>query len=61
MSVDAIGRGFGDRFGGEVRTRWTVDYVIVMPAGEAVTEWSNFNPAVLPDARGRRVAAVRRR
>ena len=50
--ADAIGRGFGDRFGGEFRTRWTVDHVIVdADRREAVIEWSNFKPSVSPDAR----------
>ena len=50
--ADAIGHGFGDRFGGEFRTRWTVDHVIVdAERREAVIEWSNFKPSVSPDAR----------
>ena len=50
--ADAIGHGFGDRFGGEFRTRWTVDHVIVdAERREAVIEWSNFKPAVSPEAR----------
>jgi hypothetical protein len=48
----AIGHGFGDRFGGEFRTRWTVDHVIVdAERREAVIEWSNFKPWVSPEAR----------
>ena len=27
--AEEIGHGFGDRLGGEFRTRWTVDHVIV--------------------------------
>ena len=50
--AEAIGHGFGDRFGGEFRTRWTVDHVIVdAERREAVIEWSNFKPSVSPDAR----------
>ena len=50
--ADAIGHGFGNRFGGEFRTRWTVDHVIVdAERREAVIEWSNFKPSVSPDAR----------
>jgi ketosteroid isomerase-like protein len=50
--ADAIGHGFGDRFGGEFRTRWTVDHVIVdAERREGVIEWSNFKPSVSPDAR----------
>jgi ketosteroid isomerase-like protein len=50
--AEAIGHGFGDRFGGEFGTRWTVDHVLV-DAGrrEAVIEWSNFKPSVAADAR----------
>ena len=49
--ADAIGHGFGDRFGGEFRTRWTVDHVVVdAERREAVIEWSNFKPSVSPDA-----------
>ena len=50
--AEAIGFGFGDRFGGEFRTRWTVDHVLVDAARrEAVIEWSNFKPAVSAEAR----------
>jgi ketosteroid isomerase-like protein len=50
--AEAIGHGFGDRFGGEFRTRWTVDHAIVdAERREAVIEWSNFKPSVSPDAR----------
>ena len=50
--AEAIGHGFGDRFGGEFRTVWTVDHVLIDPERrEAVIEWSNFKPAVSADAR----------
>jgi ketosteroid isomerase-like protein len=50
--ADAIGHGFGDRFGGEFSTRWTVDHVVVDSSRrEAVIEWSNFKPAVSAIAR----------
>ena len=58
------GTGFGDRFGGEFRTRWTVDHVIVdAERREAVIEWSNFKPSVSAkrSSARRRVLPLRRR
>ena len=45
--AEAIGHGFGTRFGGEFHTRWTVDHVLADPdRHEAVIEWSNFKPNI---------------
>src|SRR5262245_22292498 len=50
--AEAIGHGFGDRFGGEFGTVWTVDHVLVdAERREAVIEWSNFKPSVAAGAR----------
>ena len=50
--AEAIGHGFGDRFGGEFGTVWTVDHALIDPERrEAVIEWSNFKPSVSAEAR----------
>lgn len=50
--AQAIGQGFGTRFGGEFGTRWTVDYVLVdRLRREVVIEWSNFKPNLGSNAR----------